>query len=106
MISGKNLTIEASGYLHQRIKKNSTVVLEVKIRVGRTFLPMITQKQDLCDLLESNAGKECPIEKGDITFTTNITLPEEIPSATYLARADLYNENKDQITCIEAIVAF
>ena len=100
------MSIEASGYLSQQIRENSTVLLEVKIRVGGTSVPIITEEQELCDLLESNVGKECPIEKGNITFTRNITLPEEIPKATYLVRADFYNENKDQITCLEATIDF
>ena len=100
------MSIEASGYLSQQIRENSTVLLEVKIRVGGSSVPFITEEQDLCDLLKSNVGEECPIEKGNITFTRNITLPEEIPKATYLVRADVYDENKDQITCLEATIDF
>jgi hypothetical protein len=106
LTSGANVSIEASGYLNQQIKKNSTVLLEVKMRVGGSSIPMVNEKQDLCDLLESNDGRECPIEEGNITFTTNITLPEEIPKATYSVRANFYNEEKDQITCLEATIDF
>lgn len=105
MTSGKNLSIEASGYLSQEIKKNSTILLQVKIRVGGSSIPIINEEEDLCDQLGS-INETCPIKKGNITFTRNVTLPEEIPKATYLVLADAYNEDKDRITCVKATVDF
>lgn len=103
--SGTNLTIKASGYLNQEIKQNSTVLLEVKIRVGGSSIPFITQKQDLCDQLES-VDESCPVQKGNLTFTRNVTLPEQIPKATYLVRADVFDQDEEEVTCVEATVAF
>ena len=105
MTSGKNLSIKASGYLNREIKENSTVLLQVRIRVGGGSIPFINQKRDLCDQLES-IGRECPIEKGNTTFTRNVTLPEQIPKATYLVLADVYNEDEDKITCMKATIDF
>ena len=102
---GKNLSIEASGYLSQEIKEDSIILLQVKIRVGGSSIPFINEKRDLCDQLGSISEK-CPIKKGNITFTRNVTLPKEIPKATYLVLADVHNEDEDRITCVKATVDF
>lgn len=103
--SGTNLSIEASGYLSEEVKENSTVLLEVRIRVGGGSIPLISEEKDLCDLME-NIDKKCPLQKGNMTFTRNFTLPDEIPKATYLVRADVQNKEEETITCVEATVDF
>ena len=91
--------------MKQEIRKNSTVLLQVSIRVGGSSVPLVTEKRDLCDQLES-IDKKCPIQKGNITFTRNVTLPKEIPKATFLVLADAYNDDEERITCVEATVKF
>lgn len=73
--------------------------------MGGSSIPFIKQKQDLCDQLES-VDEECPVKKGNLTFTRNVTLPEQIPKATYLVKADVFDQNEEEVTCVEASVAF
>ena len=103
--SGDNLTIVANGTLKRDVKYGSKVFLQVSIRVGGTKIPLAKEERDLCDLLEE-VDEECPVRKGNVEFTRNFTLPDDVPNGTYLVRADAYDDEKYTITCMEATVDF
>ncbi|KAL8796391.1 MAG: hypothetical protein Q9195_001298 [Heterodermia aff. obscurata] len=97
---GKQLTIEAKGNFTKKIEKGAYINLSVKYGLIR----IINQRADLCDQLK-NIEEECPVE-GDKTITKNVELPKEIPPGHYTVLADVYTEDKERITCLEASVHF
>ena len=105
--SGDKLTIVANGTLKGDVKNGSKIILEVKIRVGGTTIPLAKEERDLCDLLEDeDEDEQCPVRKGDVELTRNVTLPNGVPKGTYLVRANAYDDGNCTITCMEATVDF
>lgn len=56
------------------MEEGAYVVIQVKYGLIR----LINQKTDLCEQV-SNVDLECPIKKGKIVITKDVTLPKEIP---------------------------
>ncbi|KXH48586.1 ML domain-containing protein [Colletotrichum nymphaeae SA-01] len=99
--AGKELVIKASGTVKQNIEKGAYVLLQVKYGLIR----LISTKADLCEQIE-NVDLECPIEKGVLTVTKSVELPNEIPSGKYTVFADVYTADDVPITCLTAQVVF
>jgi hypothetical protein len=98
---GENLTITAKGSVSKDVEDGAYVFLTVKYG----YIQLIKTKADICEQA-ANADVECPIEKGPITFTKTVTLPKEIPKGTYNVHADAFTVDDEQLTCIDASVAF
>ncbi|KAL1969897.1 hypothetical protein VTN77DRAFT_7406 [Rasamsonia byssochlamydoides] len=95
---GQTLTIKAKGIFHEQVERGAKVLLQVKYGLIR----LINQEADLCEQLENNVDLQCPLEKGEMTFTKQVDLPKEIPPGKYSVLADVYTEDKRKITCLEA----
>jgi len=100
-VAGKTLHIEASGTVKERIEEGSTLFVEVKLG----YIILIKKTFDFCEQIK-NVDMECPIEEGPITVIKDVELPSEIPPGKFLVTAKLFNQNKEQITCLKAQVAF
>ena len=74
LYSGEPLLIEASGLLLDDVDEGATVLLEV--RWG--LITLLRQQVDLCEQIE-NVDLKCPLEKGAITLSKEVELPQEIP---------------------------
>ncbi|KAF6829420.1 phosphatidylglycerol phosphatidylinositol transfer protein [Colletotrichum plurivorum] len=99
--AGKELVIKASGVVKENIEKGAYVLLQVKYGLIR----LISTKADLCEQIE-NVDLECPIEKGTLSITKSVELPNEIPSGKYTVFADVYTADDVPITCLTATVVF
>ncbi|KAF3806579.1 Phosphatidylglycerol/phosphatidylinositol transfer protein [Colletotrichum gloeosporioides] len=99
--AGKELIIKASGTVKETIEKGAYVLLQVKYGLIR----LISTKADLCEQIE-NVDLECPIEKGVLSITKSVELPNEIPSGKYTVFADVYTADDEPITCLTASVVF
>ena len=101
------MTIEAYGYLNEVIEADAKVLFSVKIKVGNTLIPILTEEVDLCEQLEGeDADFKCPLEKGDVSVKKALSLPEEIPKATYVATAQALMNDSRVITCMEVTMTF
>jgi len=99
--AGDTLTIEASGRLAQDVEDGAYALIVIKLG----SIPILRRKEDLCDQAK-NVDKECPLEKGKITFKQEVQLPDTIPPATVTVTADVYTKDDDRITCLKATVSF
>ncbi|EEQ91301.1 phosphatidylglycerol/phosphatidylinositol transfer protein [Blastomyces dermatitidis ER-3] len=100
-VPGQTLTITASGTFHKQVDEGSKVQIQVKYGLIR----LVNQEADLCDEIK-NVDLECPLEKGNTSFTKKVDLPKEIPPGRYTVLADVYTNKKERITCLQAEVTF
>lgn len=94
------------------------------IQVKYGLIRLINQKTDLCEQV-SNVDLECPIKKGKIVITKDVTLPKEIPpvcapfiwcrcwlwlltmvQGNYGVFADAYTADDKKIVCVESTIRF
>ena len=75
------------------------------LSIGGSSIPIINEKKEICDQV-GEFGQECPIEKGNVTFSRKFKLPKEIPSATYLVKADVLDQDEEKVTCVKGSVEF
>lgn len=99
--AGKDLVIKAVGSVTETIEEGAYVLLQVKYGLIR----LISTKADLCEQIK-NVDMECPIEKGIITVTKTVSLPNEIPPGKYTVFADVYTVDDVPVTCLTATVVF
>ncbi|RJE27064.1 phosphatidylglycerol phosphatidylinositol transfer protein [Aspergillus sclerotialis] len=95
--AGQTLVIKAKGKLNETIERGATVRLTVKYGL----ITILNQQVNLCDEIKQ-VGLSCPLEKGEQTLTKSVDLPREIPPGKYSVRADVYDKNEKQVTCLEA----
>lgn len=98
---GTNLTITASGYLHQDISEGAYV--DVVVNYG--YIRLLSQTYDLCEELP-NVDMSCPINKGLYTLTKQVEIPNEVPPGKYTVFARAYNKDDSMITCLTGTVEF
>lgn len=72
-VRGKDLLIFINGTLAQRVESGTA---HVKVKLG--FIQLLNRDFDLCDEV-TQVGKKCPLEKGPITVTHTVGIPEAIP---------------------------
>lgn len=77
-IRGQTLKIIAKGKLEQDIKEGAYVLLTVKYGLIR----LVSTKALLCDQIK-NVDMECPVEKGVITITKDVEIPNEVPPVSF-----------------------
>jgi len=99
--AGKNLTIVATGTLKEPVEKGGYIVVQVKYGL----ITLIKQTLDLCDQV-INVNLKCPLDKGPLKLTKEVTLPGHIPIGNYKALAHAFTKDDDEITCLEADVHF
>ncbi|KAG9293710.1 hypothetical protein G9A89_019047 [Geosiphon pyriformis] len=98
---GRELAIDAAGYLQDKVEKGSYVDITVKLGLIR----LLQQKMDLCDEL-NKVEKNCPLEAGNQTLQTVVELPKEIPPGKYSVDAFAYTPDRRRIACLKAVVIF
>lgn len=74
LFSGQTLTINASGSLSQTIEDGAKVLLMVKYGL----ITILKGELDLCDQLQE-VDLSCPVQKGDLSLTKRVDLPQRIP---------------------------
>jgi hypothetical protein len=72
--SGSALTIKASGDLKEKVEEGAKVHIQVKYGL----ITLINQENDLCDAV-TKVDLKCPLEKGNMTLTKDVDLPQQIP---------------------------
>jgi hypothetical protein len=70
--------IKATGTFHKDVEPGAKVFIQIKYGL----ITLIKQEADLCDQIE-NVDMHCPLEKGDMTLTKEVDLPQEIPPVSY-----------------------
>jgi hypothetical protein len=70
--------IKATGTFHKDVEAGAKVFIQIKYGL----ITLIKQEADLCDQIQ-NVDMECPLEKGDMTLTKEVDLPNEIPPVSY-----------------------
>jgi ML domain len=73
-LAGKNLTIDAMGYLKTDIEEGAYANFEVKYG----FIKLLSGTADLCEKA-AEVNLQCPIEKGQVIVQKFVELPSQIP---------------------------
>jgi len=100
-LPGQNLTINAAGTFTKDVEAGAKIFLQVKYGL----ITLIKQEADLCDSI-SNVDLTCPLKKGPMELTKQVTIPAQVPPGKYTLMADVYTVDKEEVTCLEAIVVF
>jgi len=100
-VAGQNLTIEASGTFGKDVNPGTKVLLQVKYGL----ITLIKQEADLCDQI-GNVDLECPLKKGPMTLIKDVAIPKEVPRGKYTIMADVYTEDGEKVTCLNAVTYF
>ncbi|KAI1850108.1 hypothetical protein JX265_003481 [Neoarthrinium moseri] len=99
--AGTELVIRAAGTVFETIEEGAYINLVVKYGLIR----LVNTKADLCEQTEK-ADLKCPIEKGILSVTKAVDIPNEVPPGKYTVHAEVINANEKPITCLEATVQF
>jgi len=97
-VPGENLTISASGVFSKDVNPGTKVLLQVKYGL----ITLIKQEADLCDQI-GNVDLECPLEEGPMKLTKDVKIPKEVPHGKYTVMADVYTEEGEKVTCLNAV---
>ncbi|RHZ55438.1 hypothetical protein Glove_415g5 [Diversispora epigaea] len=100
-LKGKEVYIDAAGYLKETVVKGSFVDIVVKYGLVK----LLHKQLDLCDEIEK-VGKQCPLEQGDQYLQQTVELPKEIPPGKYIVDANAYTPDGRHIACLKATVVF
>jgi len=98
---GANLTIVASGTFSKDVEAGAKVFLQVKYGL----ITLIKQEADLCDQI-SNVDLTCPLKKGPMELTKSVQIPKQVPKGMYTVLADVYTNEGEKVTCLQATVHF
>ncbi len=98
---GANLTIVASGTFSKDVEAGAKVFLQVKYGL----ITLIKQEADLCDQL-GNVDLTCPLKKGPMELTKSVQIPKQVPKGMYTVLADVYTNEGEKVTCLQATVHF
>jgi len=100
-LKGKELAIDAAGYLKETVGEGSYIVLTVKYGI----IKILGKTMDLCEQTQK-VDKSCPLEEGKQTLVTTVELPKEIPPGTFFVDAFVYTPDNRRIACLKAKASF
>lgn len=103
-VRDSNLTVEATGWLASKVDEGSYV--DVEVRLG--YIKLLTQRFDLCDLLDQQPSDEdevqgnmqCPVAQGEHKLHTTVKIPREVPMGKYTFVARAYSQEDVLLTCL------
>ncbi|KAI9321566.1 hypothetical protein BX666DRAFT_2148901 [Dichotomocladium elegans] len=102
-VPGKELMIQAVGYLKEPVKFGATAHVLVKLGV----VQIMSQNVDICQELEKNEAKlECPINEGLVKIIQRVTLPKEIPKARFKVEVRAKNYDGLPLACLDIAINF
>ncbi|CAG8470906.1 10368_t:CDS:2 [Diversispora eburnea] len=100
-LKGKEVDIDAAGYLKETVDKGSYIDIVVKYGLVK----LLHKRLDLCEEIQK-VGKQCPLEQGDQVLQHTVELPKEIPPGKYIVDANVYTPDDRPIACLKATVVF
>jgi hypothetical protein len=100
-VPGQTLNISAAGAFNYDVEPGATVFLQVKFGL----ITLIKTEADLCDQL-GNVDVTCPLEKGNMTLSKSVNIPERVPKGKYTVIADVKTVDGDPVTCMTSEISF
>jgi len=97
---GSTLTIKAKGNFKEKIEGGK---MHLQVKYG--LITLINQDADLCETI-GKADLTCPLEKGEMSLTKDVDLPQQIPPGTYTVLADVFDQDGKKITCLTSKITF
>ncbi|PVH93619.1 hypothetical protein DM02DRAFT_619157 [Periconia macrospinosa] len=77
--------------------------MHLQVKYG--LITLINQDADLCETI-GKADLTCPLEKGEMSLTKDVDLPQQIPPGTYTVLADVFDQDGKKITCLTSKITF
>lgn len=101
---GHNLTIVASGQLHQELVDGAYV--DVEVRLG--YIRLLYNTYDLCEQLEEHDVDDlkCPIKPDTYNLKKEVSIPAEVPPGRYVFVMRAYTYDDKLISCLTGEVLF
>lgn len=101
---GQNLTITASGQLHQELVEGAYI--DVEVRLG--YIRLLYNTYDLCEQLDEHDVEDlkCPIKPGTYNLKKEVAIPAEVPPGKYVFVARAYTYDDELISCLTGEVLF
>lgn len=101
---GHNLTISASGELHQELVEGAYV--DVEVRLG--YIRLLYNTYDLCEQLDEHDVDDlkCPIKPGSYNLKKEFFIPAEVPPGKYIFVARAYTNDDELISCVSGEALF
>lgn len=94
------LTIDASGILNGPVETGSYV--DIEVRLG--YIKLLTQRFDLCQLLNDESQSDndmvCPVSTGEHHLVKTVKIPKEVPGGKYTFIARAYTNDGILLTCL------
>jgi hypothetical protein len=100
-VPGQTLNISAAGTFNADVEPGATIFLQVKFGL----ITLIKTEADLCDQL-GNVDVTCPLEKGNMTLSKSVNIPERVPKGKYTVIADVKTVDGDPVTCMTSEISF
>ena len=100
-VPGQQLNISAAGTFNADVEPGATIFLQVKFGL----ITLIKTEADLCDQL-GNVDVTCPLEKGNMTLSKSVNIPERVPKGKYTVIADVKTVDGDPVTCMTSEISF
>ncbi|KAI9138695.1 ML domain-containing protein [Paraphysoderma sedebokerense] len=97
---GEKFRVYVKGHLSGTLDKGS--IIKVVVKLGR-FIQIFRTTLDLCDEA-GKADKQCPLQSGEHIVDKDFELPADIdiPQGTYVVDINVYNQDGQHVTCLEA----
>jgi hypothetical protein len=73
---------------------------QIWVTVNSGEIPLIDQKLEFCEVL-SQTKKSCPVQPGDFQLQQASSIPIYMPSGLYKGKGILYDQNQQEILCID-----
>ena len=75
------------------------------MQVKYGLITLIKQEADRCDQI-GNVDLSCPLKEGKMKLQKSVQIPAQVPKGKYTVMADVYTEDKEEVTCLESVVYF
>lgn len=100
-VPGSQLNISAAATFNADVEPGAKIFLQVKYGL----ITLIKHEADLCDRL-GNVDVTCPLEKGDMTISKSVNIPEQVPKGKYSVIADVKTVDGEPVTCMTSEIMF
>ncbi|KAG8992720.1 Phosphatidylglycerol/phosphatidylinositol transfer protein [Tulasnella sp. JGI-2019a] len=95
---GKNLTVNVSAYVNERIEDGAYA--DVTVKLG--LVKLLHKQIDVClEAEKANAEVRCPVEPGRHVVSQTVALPKEIPPAKFVVMVRGYTADDENLMCAD-----
>ncbi|PKY48719.1 hypothetical protein RhiirA4_445498 [Rhizophagus irregularis] len=107
VVTGQNITVHLAGTATEIIKQGTTIVYTVYFKDEPTK-EAFQHKQDFCEVFVKQSGSECPVKKGDYSFTASWFIekhPDEPKNVVeYNFNISVFDSDGKILSCVNGLM--